>query len=74
MWETRNLKLTADQKKRGVVFSSVLYCDNGTEPCLHEVMADDPLREERIRNLKDVSFFKNMAAEEDWDVVEERRS
>lgn len=73
MWRTKNMKLTDEQKKRGVVFSSVLIADNGTEPVLHEVMADDPDRNETIRRLKDVSFFKNMARECGWNVVEERR-
>lgn len=74
MWKTKNLTLTQEQKDRGVIFSSVLYCDNGTEPTLHEVMKDDPDKYEQIKLLKDVTFFKNMAKEFGWNVVEERRS
>lgn len=74
MWRTRYLSLTKEQKDRGVIFSSVLYCNNGTEPELHEVMKDDPDKYEKIKLLKDVTFFKNMAKDFGWNVVEERRS
>lgn len=69
MWETRQLELTDEQKMRGVVYSSILYADNGCEPVLHEVMADDPMRLEHIANLEDVEFFKNMARDFGWNVI-----
>lgn len=73
MWKTRNLSLTKKQKERGVIFSSILYVNNGTEPVLHEVMQDDPGKEDLIANLKNVSFFRSMAKDLGLDVIEERR-
>lgn len=70
MWKKKILPLTKDQIRRGVVFSSILYCNNGCTPTLHEVMFDDPKRQEHIANLKDVKFFKRMADDFGWDVVE----
>ena len=70
MWKKEVLPLTKDQKERGVIFSSALYADNGTDPEVQEVMLDDPRRDEKIRNLKDVSFFKGMAKDFGWSVVE----
>lgn len=76
MFKTKYLKLTADQKARGVVYSSRLIVmepgfDNSD---IHEVMGDDPRRAEIIRNLKDVSFFKSMASDMGWNVINEVRS
>ena len=50
-------KLTKDQKDAGVVFSSCLSPVKYETGTIHEVMADDPDRENKIRNLKDDKFF-----------------
>ncbi len=54
-------KLKKDQIERGVVFASTLSKE--TIECegdlVHEVMEDDPMLEEKIRNLKDDSFFND---------------
>lgn len=53
-------KLTADQKKRGVIFSSTLsYRKTDDELGLktHEVLATDSDQEETIARLKNDSFF-----------------
>lgn len=51
------LKLTEDQKKRGVVFSSQLKGSN----IIHEVFESDPIGEQRktIELLLDDKFFNN---------------
>lgn len=74
-WRTKHLNLTKDQKDRGVIYSSVLIVTNnpGCKSVLHEVMADDPDRHEKIRNLKDVSFFKTMARDFGYNVINEVR-
>lgn len=74
-WRTKHLSLTKDQKERGVIYSSVLIVTNnpGCSQTLHEVLADDPDRYEKIRNLKDVSFFKSMARDMGWNVINEVR-
>lgn len=75
-FRTKYLPLTKEQKARGVIYSSRLivtnnpYIDNST---IHEVTADDPRRDEHIRNLKDVSFFKSMAEDCGWNVINEVR-
>lgn len=74
MWKTKHLRLTKDQRERGVIYSSVLYANNGCEPILKEVKIDDPDRDRQIELLKDVSFFKNMARDCGWDVINEVRS
>ena len=72
---TKHLKLTKDQKERGVCYSSVLIVTNASmDSVLHEVFWDEPRRDEKIRNLKDVTFFKNMARDMGWNVVNEVRS
>lgn len=52
-------KLTADQKERGVIFSSCLSrCRSElVGDTIHEVMKDDPDKSETIRRLKDDKFF-----------------
>ena len=74
-WKTKTLKLTADQKKRGVIYSSKLIVTNCSDikERLHEVFDEDPNKWEKIENLKDVSFFKSMAKNFSWDVVNEVR-
>lgn len=74
-WKTKYLSLTKDQKERGVIYSSILIVTNNPscDRTLHEVMADDPDRHEKIRNLKDVTFFKNMARDFGWNVINEVR-
>lgn len=54
-------ELTADQKARGIIFSSTL--SNATtelmNDTIHEVLKDDADKYECINNLKDVKFFRN---------------
>ena len=76
MWKTKNLKLTADQKSRGVIYSSQLIVlgnvgvDNNI---IHEVLDSDPDKWQKIENLRDTSFFKNFARDLGWDVIHEVR-
>lgn len=71
-WRTKMLPLTDDQINRGVVYSSRLIVSNyRAGSVLHEVYADDPDKQRKIRNLEDVTFFKNMANEMNWNVVNE---
>ena len=71
-WKTINLKLTRDQKNRGVIYSSQLFVLNAdTNNTLHEVFDDDPDKWQKIENLKDVKFFKDFARDLGWDVVNE---
>lgn len=75
MFRTKYLELTQDQKERGVIYSSKLIVleDGFDNDIIHEVMGDDPRRDEYIRNLEDVSFFRNMARDMGWDVINEVR-
>lgn len=69
-WIKRNYKLTKDQKERGVIFSSQIinHTFGDTDEALtHEVFADQPDKYEVIENLKDVSFFRNMARDFGYD-------
>ena len=53
------LKLLKEQKERGVIFSSQFISSvygNGT---LHEIFKDDDNKDEKIRRLKNDSFFDN---------------
>ena len=73
-WRTRKLKLTDDQKERGVIYSSELIVTNA--PCDRhccEVFDNDPDKWRQIMNLEDVSFFKNFAKEMGWNVINEVR-
>ena len=74
-WRTRKLKLTDDQRKRGVIYSSELIVTNAPhlKRTLHEVHEDDPDKWRYIRNLEDVSFFKSMAKDMGWNVINEVR-
>ena len=49
------LKLTEDQKKRGVIFSSVLVPGN----TIHEVLATDTDKDIVMRRLLDDKFFNH---------------
>jgi len=49
------LKLTKDQKERGVIFSSQLIPSN----MIHEVKIDQDDKNEVIERLKDDKFFNN---------------
>lgn len=53
--------LTADQKARGVIFSSTLSKCKSEQPndFVHEVMEDTPDKNQVIRRLLDDSFFRN---------------
>ena len=54
-------RLTADQKERGVIFSSTLSKAT-TElkgDLVHEVFASDPDKDRIIKNLKNDKFFEN---------------
>ena len=64
-------KLTADQKARGVIFSSTLskHTTEHAKDTIHEVFKDDPKKYEKIRNLKDIKFFKDSM----WDYCIERK-
>ena len=74
-WRTRYLKLTKDQKERGVIYSSELIATNAPylDRICHEVHEDDPDKYRIIRNLEDVSFFKALAKESGWNVINEVR-
>ena len=73
-WRTKRLNLTKEQKERGVIFSSVLIVTNEPiTPTLHEVLATDPRKDEKISNLKDVDFFKGFAKTAGYDVIHEIR-
>jgi len=75
-WRKKNLSLTAEQRERGVVFSSAL-CRKGESErdTIHEVIpAENDDWRATIERLKDVRFFKNMARDFGWDVVEIVRS
>ena len=52
-------KLTEEQKKRGVIFSSCLseYRYELIEDTIHEVLKDDDDSNEEIKRLKDDKFF-----------------
>lgn len=77
-WKKINRKLTADQIERGVVFSSQLvnYTLGDTEETalVHEVIPGECNVAKKIALLKDVSFFKGMARDMGYNVVEIVRS
>ena len=54
------LKLTKDQKDRGVIFSSQLKdsTNNVANGELHEVFSTDEDKTEKISRLSDASFFE----------------
>lgn len=74
-WRTRRKPLTEDQKARGVIYSSELIVTNmpDIDSTLHEVFDDDPDKWRQISNLEDVSFFKGMARQFGWNVINEVR-
>lgn len=77
-WKKINRELTADQRARGVVFSSQLvnYTLGDTEDTalVHEVIPGECNVPEKIDLLTDVSFFKRMARDMGYRVVEIVRS
>ena len=76
MFVTKHLNLTKEQKERGVIYSSQLIVTNNPKidsNIIHEVYKDDPDAERKIKALKDVSFFKYMAEEFGYDVINEVR-
>ena len=76
-FRTRHKGLTEDQKKRGVIYSSQLIVTNNSDidnGIIHEVFGDDPDGWRKIRNLEDVGFFKSMARDMGWNVINEVRS
>lgn len=74
-WRTTRRNLTKEQKERGVIYSSELIVTNNPhiERVRHEVYGDDEDASRKIRNLKDVSFFKSMARDCGWNVINEVR-
>ena len=72
-WTKKRYPLTKDQRERGVVFSSALVrigFDEEESDTIHEVMGDSPQKDEEIELLKDVSFFKTLARDAKWRIVE----
>jgi len=51
------LRLTKDQKQRGIIFSSTLIPKYTAPMFLHEVHKDDKNKEETIKNLINDSAF-----------------
>ena len=70
-FRTITLPLTADQRERNVIYSSVLVVTNKPDisTTMHEVFDDDPRKDEIIRNLEDVSFFEGFAEIAGYDVI-----
>ncbi len=75
-WKTKHLKLTKDQLERGVIFSSALIMSGEKEQdVIHEVIPElDKDWRETWDRLTNVTFFKQMARDFHFDVVEIRRS
>lgn len=71
-WKKHVMPLTKDMKKRGVIFASSLEVTNRNdiEYRVHEVFDTDEDKEQIIANLKDVSFFKSMARDFGYQVIE----
>lgn len=71
-WKKHTMPLTKDMKKRGVIFASSLEVTNRNdiEYQVHEVFDTDEDKEQIIANLKDVSFFKSMARDFGYQVIE----
>ena len=74
-WHKVHVDLTEEQVARGVIFSSELKVVNHPEieRVRHEVLRSDPNRGQKMRNLHDVEFFKNMARAFGYKVIEEVR-
>lgn len=54
------LKLTKDQKDRGIIFSSTLISDNeDLRKIIHEVKETDPDKWDKIDRLLNDKFFNN---------------
>jgi hypothetical protein len=79
-WKVEHYPLTADQRARGVVFSSALlnYTIGGDQAIesevIHEVYGNDPEKAETITRFKDFSFFKDMAEDMGYQCVVIERS
>lgn len=70
MLRTSFRKLTKEQRERGVIYSSsIVRTGEREQDHIHEVMRNDPNRWEKISNLKDVTFFRNMARAENWQAL-----
>lgn len=71
-WKKHVMPLTKDMKKRGVIFASSLEVTNhpNIEYRVHEVFEDEEDKEQFIANLKDPSFFKSMAKDFGYQVIE----
>ena len=70
-WKKQYLKLTKDQKERGVIFSSALVrAGQKEEDTIHEVLKTNEEKWETIDRLTDVKFFKSMAKDMGWSVRE----
>lgn len=70
MFKTVYRKLTKDQKERGIIYSSSLCKDGEPESKnIHEVSKHDQNKYDIIDNLKDVRFFRSMADDFNWNVV-----
>ena len=69
--KNKYLKLTKDQKERGVIFSSQLKDSTGkfANGVIHEVFSNDENKDEKISRLSDSSFFKGSP----WNVNEIRK-
>ena len=69
--KNKYLKLTKDQKERGVIFSSQLKDSTGKveDGEMHEVFVNDENQTEKIERLKDASFFEGSS----WNVNEIRQ-
>lgn len=65
------LKLTKEQKDRGVIFSSQLKdsTNNVANGEVHEVLVNEVDKDEKIQNLSDASFFEDSP----WNVNEVRQ-
>lgn len=73
-WKTKYLKLTKEQREKGVVFSSILKATNhAIEEVMYEVRGNDPEKDEKINCLKNVEFFKYWAKMNNYNVVHEIR-
>ena len=53
------LGLLKEQKERGVIFSSQLICSTDKNETIHEVYRNDEDKYEKIKRLKNDSFFDN---------------
>lgn len=70
-WKKQHEELTDDMKARGVVFASCLHVvGQDEEHTIHEVLRTDNDVYGKIERLKDVAFFKHMAKDFGYQVIE----